>query len=102
MTSQNDRLRALNDSVAELTAHCVDTFDAGRGVADEELRSLETLAQAIRRALGEWRTLTSDLELAKPLDAGRAGALVLETVFDEALAPPAWRVLSDLIAVGET
>jgi hypothetical protein len=99
MTLRNDRLRALNDSAAELTTHCVERFDAGLGVADAELRGIETLAQAVRRALGEWRTLIGDLELAQPLVAGRAGALILETVFDEALAPPAWRVLSGLIAV---
>jgi len=91
----------LNDSAAELIAHCIDRFDAGRVVADEELRLLEDLALAIRRALREWRALVADLELAGPMDVARAAALILETVFDEALAPPAWRVLSDLISLGE-
>jgi len=42
--------------------------------------------------------LVAEMELARRLDSPRARDLVLETVFDETLAPPAWRVLAELMA----
>ncbi|MGH7022249.1 MAG: hypothetical protein ACREEB_01515 [Caulobacteraceae bacterium] len=91
MTSQ------LNASAAELTEACVERFEAGGRVAELELRTLASLAAAIGRSVGEWRALTAQLELARALDVPRAAALILETVFDEVLAPAAWRVLADLM-----
>ena len=101
MSPTIEQLRALNDSVADLTDHCIERFEAGRWVAERELQVLENLSKAIGQSLVEWRSLTDRMELADRLDARRAGELILETVFDETLAMPAWRVLSDLLALGE-
>ncbi|HEY1879593.1 MAG TPA: hypothetical protein VGG68_06655 [Caulobacteraceae bacterium] len=94
-------LRRLNDSTADLAARCREDFEAGQAVADEEIRGLAGLAQAIGRGLTEWRGLSATLALAAPLDARRAGTIVIETVFDEVLAPDAWRVLADAFALTE-
>ncbi|HEY1414944.1 MAG TPA: hypothetical protein VGF42_03570 [Caulobacteraceae bacterium] len=96
-----DLLRRLNDSTADLAARCREDFEAGEAVADEEIRGLADLAQAIGRGLVEWRSLSATLALAAPLDARRAGTIVIETVFDEVLAPDAWRVLADAFAMTE-
>jgi hypothetical protein len=66
----------------------------GRALADRECAALIAIAVAIARSLGEWRELTGGLELLTPWDIRRAGALVLESVFDELLAPPQWRFLA--------
>ena len=96
-----DLVRRLEDSAADLSARCREDFDAGRLVADEEIRALSGLAQAIGRGLVEWRDISASLTLAAPLDPRRAGSIVIETVFDEVLAPDAWRVLSDAFALVE-
>jgi hypothetical protein len=88
MTSQNTE--ALVD-------FCRERFEAPLAVADRELGLIANLAEAIGRALGEWGDLLARMELAQALDGPRARALVLETVFDETLAPPAWRVLDELV-----
>jgi hypothetical protein len=71
------------------------------GLADKECGALVALAEAITRSLGEWRKLTSELELIAHWDFRRAGALVLESVFDELLAAPKWRFLSAALALTE-
>jgi hypothetical protein len=96
-----DLLRRLDDSTVDLAARCREDFEAGHLVADDEVRALSGLAQAIGRGLVEWRDISQGLALAAPLDARRAGTIVIETVFDEVLAPDAWRVLSDAFALVE-
>ena len=77
---------------------CSERFEAPLAVAERELRLIADLAEAIGRALCEWSVLVAEMELARRLDSPRARDLVLETVFDETLAPPAWRVLAELMA----
>lgn len=88
-------------SADALTQRCVADFEAGAWVADDEIRGLCSLAEAIGRGLTEWRALAAPLTLVAPLDARRAGEIVIETVFDEVLAPDAWRVLADAFALVE-
>ena len=85
-------------NVEALVDCCRERFEAPIAVAERELGLIADLAEAIGRALREWGALTAQMELAAKLDTQRARALVLETVFDEVLAPPAWRVLADLLA----
>ncbi len=73
----------------------------GRELADRKCGALIAVAEAIVRSLGEWRELTAGLELLAPWDIRRAGALVLESVFDELLAPPQWRFLAAALALTE-
>ena len=96
-----DPLRRYDASAAELAAHCRNEFEAGHAVADQEIRALSNLAQSIGHGLVDWRRRVSDMTLARPLDARRAGTLVLECVFEEVLPPCAWRVLSDALALTE-
>jgi hypothetical protein len=96
-----DPRRQFDASVAELTHRCRDDFEAGASVADDEIRGLCSLAEAIGRGLTEWRALTSPLSLCQSLDARRAGVILIETVFDEVMEPDAWRVLADAFALVE-
>lgn len=96
-------IRRFDASTSDLAGRCREDFETGHLVADEEIRGLADLAQAIGRGLVEWRGISASLELAAPLDARRAGTIVIETVFDEVLAPDAWRVLSyafELVELG--
>ena len=90
-----------DSSASDLAARCREDFEAGHLVADEEIRALSGLAQAIGRGLVEWRDISQGLALAAPLDPRRAGTIVIETVFDEVMAPEAWRVLSDAFELVE-
>jgi hypothetical protein len=94
-----DPLRRFHASAAELTAHCRAEFEAGHVVADDEIRALSELAESIGRGLVDWRRQMAEITLGRPLDARRAGVLVLESVFDEVLEPCAWRLLSDALAL---
>jgi len=99
VTSPARLLNELSGSETELTVHCVERFDAGGHVAEQEFRQLLTLAAAIGRDVQAWSALTGRLELARRMDKRRAGILVLESVFDELLTPVAWRVLADAFAL---
>lgn len=91
-------LRDLDASIGDLRDVCIERFEAGGAVANAEVVALTALAGAIARSLADWRDLARTLEFAAPLDPRRAGALVLESVFDEILAPDAWRVLAATLA----
>ena len=94
------RLRLDLEACAnELTDHCRAQFEAGGHVAATELDGLMLLAETVAGALGQWRSLTANLELASRFDVSRAGSLVVESVFDEILFPEAWRVLAAAVAL---
>jgi hypothetical protein len=76
---------------------CRERFESPLAAAERELGLIADLAKAIGRALGEWDDSLAKMELAQTLDPPRARALVLETVFDEALSPAAWRVLAEMM-----
>jgi hypothetical protein len=84
-------------SADDLLDVCRERFEAPLAAAEREFGLIADLAESIGRALGEWAALTARMELAAKLDPVHARALVLETVFDEALAATAWRVLPDLL-----
>lgn len=94
-------LRRFDTEAAELTADRRRRFEAGGAMADREIEALTSLAEAIARDVSEWRDLASRLELSAALDPRRAGDLILETVFDEILAPTQWCVLATAFALCE-
>ncbi|MEO8927569.1 MAG: hypothetical protein ABI306_10455 [Caulobacteraceae bacterium] len=71
-------------------------IERGRRLAQGDVAHLTDLAEAVAAALTHWRRIVEALDLAPAaaFDTGRAGALVLESVFDDLLAPDAWRVLA--------
>ena len=82
MDAHGRLLHDLDRAAADLAAR------TGRELADRECGALIAIAEAIARSLDEWRELTRGLELLAPWESRRAGALVLESVFDEVLAAP--------------
>lgn len=95
MDAYGQLLHDLDRAAADMAAR------TGRELADRECRALIAIAEAIARSLGEWRALTDGLELLAPWEIRRAGALVLESVFDELLAAPQWRFLAAALALSE-
>jgi hypothetical protein len=82
MDAHGQLLHDLDRAAAEMAA------GSGRALADQECAALIAVADPIARSLGEWRDHTGGLE---PLmHIRRAGALVLESVFDELLDPTQW------------
>jgi hypothetical protein len=79
-------------------------FDARAAALDDsraldpdepEVAIMTELADALFAAVCAWNVIIADVEPARRarFDARRAGALVIESVFDELLTPPACRVL---------
>ena len=93
MDARGRLLYDLDEAAGEVTLRC------GRYQADRDLAALFELAEAIARAIGEWRDLTRECERLLPWDPPRAGALVLESVFDELLPAPQWRFLAAALAL---
>jgi hypothetical protein len=101
MESRGRLLNEFDQEEAGLRAHCAQRSQADREMAGRETAALIALANGIARSLGEWRELASGLDLRAPLDPRRAGALVLEGVFDEILSGPQWRLLAAAFALAE-
>ena len=66
----------------------------GRQAARDEIAALSALAGGIGRAVTDWRALMAPVATERPFDTRRAGALILECVFDEILPADAWSVLA--------
>ncbi len=87
------RLRAFDIAARDLRG---DYADHGAGGAEDALVGLHAFAHTLAAAVGAMEADSGQL----PLPAGarfespRAARLLLESVFDELLAPPAWRVLA--------
>ena len=93
---RGDLLRDLDARAADFTRHCAARAQAGRGVAERDLETLNQLASAIARDLEHWGRLVHRLDLAAPgpFDPRRAAALIAESVFEEILSPDAWAFLA--------
>lgn len=80
---------------ADFMAQARETGGPGGRLAQAEIDGLHALAGAIAAAVDGWRNLCAPLDLAatRAFDDTRARAIVMETVFDEVLSPPAWRLL---------
>jgi hypothetical protein len=93
---RTQRLHAVDGHCADFIADCVRRGEAGRVIARADLELLMDLARLIGLGVRSWASIFARLDLAAAadFDRHRAAALVLETVFDELLEPPAWRVLA--------
>ncbi|MBA3812681.1 MAG: hypothetical protein H0X27_13760 [Caulobacteraceae bacterium] len=91
-----DRLRALDALREAFVEACAERFEGGGGVAGSEIEVLAALSGAIAESVASWGRLLRRLDFAREgaLDPRRAGALVLEAVFDDLVEPHAWRVLA--------
>lgn len=100
---RGDRLRALDAAREAFVDACAGRFEAGRAAALAEAETLGALAGAIAQSLASWRTVFRRLDLAGEVafDPDRAGALVLEAVFDGLLEPCAWRVLAGALDLAD-
>jgi hypothetical protein len=95
-TSRGLLLHAFDAHCRSFARVSADRFEDGAQLAAAEIETLGELAAAIAADLADWRSLAARLDVARatPFDPRRAGAMVLETVFDEVLTPDAWRVLA--------
>ena len=93
MDRRGQLLHDLDEAAREVTLRC------GGDQGDRDLAALFDLAEAIVRTVGEWRDLISGCEHLSPFDPRRAAVLILESVFDELLPPPHWRLLAAALAL---
>ncbi len=84
-------LHNLDARADALKADCA----MGSAGADSQILALVELAAAMHQSLTSWRPIVQRLQLLAHggFDAPRAGALIIESVFDELLAPAACRCL---------
>jgi hypothetical protein len=89
-------LSAFDAHAGAFLAASAEGVELGGRLAQEEIAHLTDLAGAMAVSLAQWRRRVERLDLARraTFDEARAGALILESVFDGLLTPYAWRVLS--------
>jgi hypothetical protein len=93
MDRRGQLLHDLDEAAGEVTRRC------GRDQGNRDLAALFDLAESIAQAVGEWRDLISGCERQSPCDPRRAAVLILESVFDELLPAPHWRLLAAALAL---
>lgn len=99
MSSPESRLALLGafDACAQdFTVACATRFEIGARLAGRDVQRLANLAERLAGDLIAWRGAIEDLEVAAPgsLEPQRAGALLVESVFDDVLGPEATGVLA--------
>ena len=89
-------LHAFDTVAGELSRHYGARLEAGGRLASRDIARLSALAQRLGREVTAWSGAVRDLEAgaAAALEPRRAGRLLIESVFDEALIPEATRVLA--------
>ncbi|MGI9170222.1 MAG: VOC family protein [Caulobacteraceae bacterium] len=91
-----DPIHALDAHVEAFVAEAIEGVELGGRLARDDVARLSRLAAVLAAGLADWRGALDALEVAPRagFDERRAGALLLESVFDDLLAPAAWRVLA--------
>jgi hypothetical protein len=99
--SRGPDLRTFDAAAGELARQYGVRFEAGRSLASRDIRRLTALAERLGRDVMAWSGAVRDLEggAARPLEPRRAGRLLIESAFDEALVPEATRVLAAALAL---
>ena len=94
--SRGSDLHAFDSVAGELSRHYRVRFEAGGSLARRDIQRLSALAERLGRDVIAWSGAVRDLEggALRPLEPRRAGLLLIESVFDEALIPEATRVLA--------
>jgi hypothetical protein len=93
---RGQRLHAFDAHAQTFLVAAAESAEHGARLSRREIAHLTDLAGAIAASVAEWLRRVEPLDLARRIafDDERAGALVLESVFDDLLTPAAWRVLS--------
>ena len=99
--SRGSDLHAFDAVADELSRHYAVRFETGGRLASRDIQRLSLLAERLGREVMAWSGALRDLEggAARPLEPRRAGRLLVESVFDEALIPEATRVLAAALAL---
>lgn len=99
--SRRSDLRAFDALAGELSHHYGARFEGGGSLASRDIQRLSILAERLSREVMAWSGAVRDLEgaAAGPLEPRRAGRLLVESVFDDALIPEATRVLAAALAL---
>ncbi len=89
-------LRAFDAHAEAFFAECAQSVEQDARLARGDVERLTDLAGAMAAGLADWGRRIDRLDVARhrAFDEARAGRRVLEGVFDEVLAPGAWRVLA--------
>jgi hypothetical protein len=104
-----DLLRDYDAARRSFVEDCADRAEAGARIAGQDVRVIEELAAEVAGSLILWKAVFDQLDLARDaggrrpavMDVARAGDLVVETLFDELLAPAATRLLAASLALAE-
>lgn len=93
------RLSALDSHCRDFVDEARRTTEGGERLARREIEGLADLADHVVRSLGHWRDSAARFDLAQraPLDVPLAARVMVETVFDDVLAPEATRVFAAAI-----
>ena len=88
-------LRAFDAAAAAFTEDCLRRCGVGGEGAHGEVRKLADLGERLAADLTAWGQVVTELHMARhaPLRPGRAGQLLIESIFDEVLEPDATRLL---------
>ncbi len=89
-------LRAFDASSGDFIDDAAARFERGAGLAERDLQRLADLAERLVSDLTAWRLALAKLDVASEVELScrRAGRILIESVFDEALTPPASRLLA--------
>ncbi len=89
-------LRAFDAHAQAFRAEAAQSAEQGARLAGGDVARLTDLAGAVAAGLADWSRRIDRLDVARhrPFDEARAARQILEGVFDESLAPGAWRVLA--------
>ena len=98
---RGDLLRAFDAHAGALIAASGRSIDLGARLAAGDVTGLTGLAGALAASLADWGRRLEGLDLTRrgAYDETRAASLLLESVFDEALTPAAWRVLAAAVEI---
>jgi hypothetical protein len=89
-------VRTLDACAGDFVADCAARGEAGAFRAASDLARLIALAARLAADLMCWKEALDELDLAREgrIEPARAGRLIVESVFDEALTPAGSRLLS--------
>ena len=90
------RLRAFDGHAQDFIADCRARTEGGEEIAWADIDGLWALARGVAVSLQDWRERLARLDLARgpDLETCRAARLIIESLFDEAIAPSALGVFA--------
>lgn len=97
------KLRAFDAEARAYGAALGDTERLGRLRAAEDIATLHALGRTLAGSVLEWAVVIAAAPIAGAgeFNRDRAARLILESVFDELLDAPAWRLLAAAVDLAE-